>query len=66
MNKIKKIAFTVLAGGMVLGGGCLGGGGGWWQQVLWGAAISIGTDFATDNDAVFDLFEDGEPTAAAE
>lgn len=64
MNKIKKIAFAVLAGGTVLGGGCLGGIP--WQQVLWGAAISIGTDFATDNDTVFDLFEDGDVTVNAD
>lgn len=64
MNKIKKIALAALAGGTVIGGGCLGGLP--WQQILWGSAISIATDFATDNDAIFDLFEDGEPTADAD
>ncbi|MHC5112789.1 MAG: hypothetical protein ACYTHJ_23285 [Planctomycetota bacterium] len=38
-------------------GGCIAGG--WWWDFLWNAAINVGTDFVTDNDAVFDIWEDG-------
>ncbi len=61
INKTKAIALATLAGGTVLGGGCLGGLP--WQTLLWGSALDIGLDWVTDNDAVFDLFQDG---AAAE
>ena len=64
INKTKAIALATLAGGTVLGGGCLGGLP--WQQILWGSAISVAADFATDNDAVFDLFEDGAEGASTE
>ncbi len=63
----KKNVKSALAAGVVgtmLGGGCLGGLP--WQQILWGSAISVAADFATDNDAVFDLFEDGDVTVADE
>ncbi len=61
-SRIKKFVFATLVGGIVFGGGCLSGGG-MWGRMLWTSAISVATDFVTDNDAVFDLFEDGEPTA---
>lgn len=62
INKTKAIALATLAGGTVLGGGCLGGLP--WQTLLWGTALDLGLDWVTDNDAVFDLFEDGAVTAA--
>ena len=63
INKIKTVALATIAGGAVLGGGCIGGLP--WQQLLWFSAAEIGLEFVTDNDAVFDLFEDGAETAAA-
>jgi|GEM_PF-1767633 len=63
INKTKAIAVATLAGGTVLGGGCLGGIN--WQSVLWGTAAYAGAEFVLDNDAVFDLFEDGNTTAPA-
>lgn len=63
INKTKAIALATLAGGTVLGGGCLGGLP--WQQLLWGAAVQQGFEFVLDNDAVFDLFEDGNVDATA-
>ncbi len=62
INKTKAIALATLAGGTVLGGGCLGGLP--WQTLLWGSALDLGLDWVTDNDAVFDLFEDGAEAAA--
>ncbi len=58
MNKIKKIALAALAGGVVFGGGCIP-----WRTVVVEALIGTGLEWATDNDAVFDLFEDGNVTA---
>lgn len=60
-NKKVKCAMAATLAGTMVAGGCLGGLP--WQQILWGSAISIATEFVTDNDSVFDLFEDGEPTA---
>ena len=57
INKTKAIALATLAGGTVLGGGCSGGVP--WQTLLWGSALDLGLEWVTDNDAVFDLFEDG-------
>lgn len=57
IKKIKMVALATIAGGTVLGGGCIGGLP--WQQLLWFSAAEIGLEFVTDNDAVFDLFEDG-------
>ncbi len=59
---MKKGAMLALLSGVTLfGGGCLGGLP--WQQLLWSTAIYAGQEFVLDNDTVFDLFEDGEPTA---
>ncbi len=62
INKTKAIALATLAGGTVMGGGCLGGLP--WEQLLWGTALEVGLEFVTDNDSVFDLFEDGGETAS--
>lgn len=62
MRKIKKGMLAAMVGSALFFGGCLSLDG-IWGTVLWGSAISVATDFALDNDAVFDLFEDGEPTA---
>jgi len=63
IKKIKMVALATIAGGTVLGGGCIGGLP--WQQLLWFSAAEIGLEFVTDNDAVFDLFEDGAVGTAA-
>ena len=60
-SKIKTLAVATLAG-TVLGGGCLGIGN--WQRILLDTALYAGTEFLLDNDGVFDLFEDGNVTAA--
>lgn len=60
LNRMKKgAAVAALAGTMLYGGGCLGGGDSWWGRILWDTAIYAGQEFVLDNDAVFDLFEDG-------
>ncbi len=64
IKKIKMVALATIAGGTVLGGGCIGGLP--WQQLLWFSAAEIGLEFVTDNDAVFDLFEDGAVGTAAD
>ncbi len=60
ITKFKTLAISVLAGGMVLGGGCLNLGG-WFnpQRLLQNAVGYAVNEFVLDNDAVFDLFEDG-------
>ena len=63
ISKTKSIALAVLTGGTVLGGSCLGGLP--WQQILWYSAIDQALEFTLDNDAVFDLFEDGNVTTPA-
>lgn len=61
--KSKTVRMAVLVGllGTVLEGGCLGSG--WWRQALISAAVYTGLEFVTDNDSVFDLFQDGPPAA---
>ena len=54
-NKMLKIGGTVAAGGALLQIGC---GGDWWTQALQMSAVAVGVEFLTDNDAVFDLFQD--------
>ncbi|MCH8149348.1 MAG: hypothetical protein IH987_15420 [Planctomycetes bacterium] len=63
INKTKAIALATLAGGTVLGGGCLGGIP--WTALLWGAALDTGLEWVGDNNAVFDLFCDGETSCPA-
>lgn len=64
-NKVKKTVLAALVGSMAIFGGCLGGGG-FLGRVLMDAAVYTGLEFVTDNDGIFDLFEDGEPTQDAD
>lgn len=68
MRKMKRATLAALCGAMLFQfGGCLSfGGNTWWGRLFWDAAIFTGLEFATDNDGIFDLFEDGEPTATTE
>lgn len=61
---VKSAALALLSGGMLLNG-CLSLDG-FWGRTLIAAGIAVGTDFLTDNDGIFDLFEDGAETAATE
>lgn len=62
-KKTKSVALSVLAGSMMLGiFGCLDFGFLNFRQIGTGLAV----EFLTDNDAIFDLFEDGEPTPEAD
>ncbi len=63
-NKVKRAALAALVGGTVFGG-CLNMGG-WWGRAMLDAAMYTGLEYVTDQDGVFDLFEDGEPTATTE
>ena len=57
-----KLAVVSLLGSAFLGG-CLGGwGGGWWDDLFYDMAVYAGQEFLLDNDAVFDLWEDGNVT----
>ena len=57
-NTLKIAALAAAAGTILQFGGCLN-----WNY-LWRAGLMYGAmEFALDNDAVFDLFEAGEPTA---
>ena len=59
MTKVKRTVLAFLAGATMLSGGCLD-----WQRILLDTAIYAGTEFLLDNDGVFDLFPDGDTTAA--
>ena len=63
MRKMKRATLAALCGAMVFGGGCLGFGDTWWGRLFWDAAVFTGLEFVTDQDSVFDLFEDGDPAA---
>ena len=67
MRKMKRAAVAAMCGAMLFGGGCLGfggfGGGNFFSRVLFDAAEYAAFEFVFDQDSVFDLFEDGEPTA---
>ncbi len=56
---MKKAAWGLLLGGTLMGSSCLTGGDSWWGRLLWTGAVYAGLEYTTDNDAVFDLFEDG-------
>lgn len=60
-NKVTKgvITLAVTGGIMSIGLGCLGVN---TSSLLTGAAIYTGLEFLTDNDSIFDLFEDGDVT----
>ncbi len=56
-RKMLKSGAMLAAGGMMLGfGGCMGDG--FLGFVLRDAALNTAWEFVTDNDAVFDLFQD--------
>ena len=58
-NKMKVAALMVLCGSVFQFGGCWGGGGNGWFGRLWTATVAgVASDFLTDNDGVFDLFQD--------
>jgi len=55
---LKGAALAALAGTFLGSGGCLG----WdsmWGKVLWDGALDVAWDYVLDNDAVYDLVEDG-------
>ncbi len=56
-KKMLKSGAILAAGGTMLGfGGCLGDS--WWGYIIRDAALSTAWEFVTDNDSVFDLFQD--------
>ena len=64
MRKMKRAAVAAMCGAMLFGGGCLGfGGGNFFNRVFFDAVEYAAFEFVFDQDSVFDLFEDGEPTA---
>ncbi len=58
-NKKVKCAMAAALAGTVLAGGCIP-----LQAVLYQSAVATAIEFFTDNDALFDLFEDGAVPAA--
>ena len=62
-NKVKRTALAAVVGSAAFLGGCLGGGGLFYSFINQAAAY-VALELATDNDELFDLFEDGEPTLA--
>jgi hypothetical protein len=59
---LKGAALTAAAGCLLQFGGCLSLDS-WWGKVLWDGALYIGWEYVLDNDAVFDLWEDGAVVA---
>lgn len=58
-KNVKKIAVVVVAGTMLQFGGCFGfGGDGFFGRVVSATVAGVVSDFLTDNDGVFDLFQD--------
>ena len=55
---MKGAALAALAGTILGFGGCLGMDT-WWGRILWDGALNVGWNYVLDNDAVYDLFEDG-------
>lgn len=58
-NWIKMTAIAALAGTMFQFGGC--GINGIFNALLRTAPVYVGLEFLTDNDGVFDLFQDSAP-----
>lgn len=56
-KKMKTAAVAGLAGTILATGGCLGNIN--WTQLLINSAITQAWEFVLDNDAVYDLWEDG-------
>ena len=61
---LRSAALLALSGCLLQFGGCLGGG--WWGRLIWDAALYAGWEYLTDNDAMFDLWEDSAVTAMQE
>ena len=61
-KSLKVAVVAALAGTVCQFGGCLGFGDGIWGRLVWDAAIYTGFEFVTDNDGVFDLFQDDATT----
>jgi len=59
-KKSMKSAALVALCGMVFGGcfGCLGMDS-WWGRIVWDGVLDTAWDYVLDNDAVYDLVEDG-------
>jgi hypothetical protein len=60
-KKVKGAVLAAMAGAMLFGSGCLGNVK--WQTWLVNSAVDQLLEFVFDNDAVFDLFEDGNVAA---
>ena len=54
---LKGAALAALAGTILGFGGCLGGG--MWGKVVWDGVLDVAWDYVLDNDAIYDLVEDG-------
>ena len=64
-NTVKATSLALLAGGAAFGGlGCLSTDS-WLGKLLWDGVIYAGYEAVLDNDAIFDLWEDGGSTPAA-
>ena len=61
MRKVKMGALLTMLSGATLFGGCLGS---WWNAAIQGLPGTIIAEWLTDNDGIFDLFEDGGTAAA--
>ncbi len=61
-TSMKAAVLAAMVGSLSLFGGCLSLDG-FLGQTLWQGAMHAGFEFALDNDAVFDLFEDGDVTS---
>lgn len=57
-NWLKGAAIAGVGGSMLLLDGCLSWDSGFWRRALWGVGVGAGVEFLTDNDGVFDLFQD--------
>ena len=62
---LKGAALAATAGCMLQFGGCLSLDS-WYGKILWDGVMYAGYEYVLDNDAVFDLFEDGEIVVAEE
>jgi len=62
MRKSKKVTLFVLATGMMFQFGCLGQ---YLNFAVQGLPGTILAEFLTDNDSIFDLFEDGAESSTA-
>jgi hypothetical protein len=57
---LKGAALAALLGSLLGFGGCLDT---WWGRIVVDTALYAGQEYLFDNDAVFDLFEDGAGVA---